>query len=71
MSSIDDGYNKKKKSIRADEEPKENKNINRIQKAYFIDKDLFKALQLKCMQEEINLTEAINQVLRIGLNKYL
>lgn len=58
-------------SIKSDKEQKENKNRDRIQKAYFIDKDLFKALQLKCIQEEINLTEAINQVLRIGLNKYL
>jgi UTP-glucose-1-phosphate uridylyltransferase len=58
-------------SIKSDKEQKENKNRDRIQKAYFIDKDLFKALQLKCMQEEINLTEAINKVLRIGLNKYL
>lgn len=58
-------------SIKSDKEKKENKNIKRVQKSYFIDKDLFKALQLKCIKEEINLTEAINQVLRIGLNKYL
>lgn len=46
-------------------------NTGRVQKAYFIDRDLFKALQKKAMSEEINLTESINIALRKGLEEYL
>lgn len=44
---------------------------DRVQKSYYLDKDLFKALQLKSLKEEINLTEAINSALREGLKGYL
>lgn len=50
---------------------KKSSKTNRIQKAYFFDKDLIKALQYKTMAEEINLTDAINDALRIGLQEYL
>lgn len=56
--------NNKKESISAQKK-------DRVQKSYYLDKDLFKALQLKSFQEEINLTEAINSALREGLKEYL
>lgn len=50
---------------------KETSNKDRVQKSYYLDKDLFKALQKKSMIEEINLTEAVNRALRKGLEDYL
>ena len=79
MSSLHDRENKRQNSIVSSiaglsEEKTNNttsKNKDRIQKAYFIDKDLFKALKMKSINEEINLTEAVNKALRDGLKDYL
>lgn len=51
------------------EKPKKNK--DRVQRAYFLDRDIDKALRRKALEEEKNLTESINDVLRAGLTKYL
>lgn len=48
-----------------------NKNRNRVQRAYFIDRDIDKALRRMALEEEKNLTESINEILRKGLAKYL
>jgi len=50
--------------------PKE-KNKDRVQRSYFLDRDIEKALRRKAIEEEKNLTETINSVLRSGLAEYL
>ena len=47
------------------------KNKDRVQRSYFIDRDLDKALRKMALEEEKKLTEAVNEILRTGLQKYL
>lgn len=47
------------------------KNRNRVQRSYFLDRDLDKALRRMALEEDKNLTETVNSVLREGLRKYL
>ena len=47
------------------------KNKNRVQRSYFLDRDIDKALRRMALEEEKNLTESINKILRNGLSKYL
>lgn len=47
------------------------KNKNRVQRSYFIDCDLDKALKRMALEEEKNLTETMNEILKKGLAKYL
>lgn len=47
------------------------KNKNRVQRSYFIDRDLDKALRKMGLEEDKKLTEVVNELLRIGLQKYL
>lgn len=47
------------------------KNKDRVQRSYFLDRDIDKALRRMALEEEKNLTEAINKILREGLAKYL
>ena len=47
------------------------KNKDRVQRSYFLDRDIDKALRRMALEEEKNLTETINNVLRRGLGKYL
>lgn len=47
------------------------KNKNRVQRSYFIDRDLDKALRKMGLEEDKKLTEAVNEILRAGLQKYL
>lgn len=47
------------------------KNKGRVQRSYFLDRDIDKALRRMALEEDINLTEAVNKVLREGLNNYL
>lgn len=42
-----------------------------VQRSYYLEKDIDKALRAKAMCEEINLTQAINEALRVGLSSYL
>ena len=69
-----------KSIIRAGREPEEEmaekflskgKNANRVQRSYFLDRDIDKALRRMALEEEKNLTETVNDVLRKGLKKYL
>ena len=46
------------------------KNANRVQRSYFLDRDIDKALRRMALEEK-NLTETVNDVLRKGLKKYL
>lgn len=47
------------------------KNKDRVQRSYFIDRDLDKALRKMGLEEDKKLTEAVNEILRKGLKKYL
>ena len=42
-----------------------------MQRSYFLDRDIDKALKRMALDEEKSLTETINEVLRKGLKKYL
>ena len=46
------------------------KNKDRVQRSYFLDRDIDKALRRMALEGEKNLTETINEVLRKGLEKY-
>ena len=47
------------------------KNKDHVQRAYYLDRDIDKALRRMALEEEKNLTETINDVLRSGLKTYL
>ena len=47
------------------------KNKDRVQRSYFLDRDIDKALRTMALEEEKNLTETVNDVLRRALEKYL
>lgn len=49
----------------------EGKNKNRVQRSYFLERDIDKALRRKALEEEKNLTETINEALRQALGEYL
>ena len=46
-------------------------NKNRVQRSYFLDRDIDKALRRMALEEEENLTETVNDILRRGLGGYL
>jgi len=47
------------------------KNKSRVQRSYFLDRDIDRALRRMALEEETNLTKTVNKVLRNGLEKYL
>ena len=55
----------------AAEEKNAKKNSDRVQRAYYLDRDLDKALRRMALEEGKNLTESVNDALRTGLTKYL
>lgn len=69
-----------KSIIGADREPEQEsretpvvkgKNKDRVQRSYFLDRDIDKALRRMALEKECNLTETINDLLRHGLADYL
>ena len=46
------------------------KKKDRVQRSYFLDRDIDKALRRMALEEEKNLTAAVNEILRKGLVKY-
>lgn len=46
-------------------------NKNRVQRSYFLNRDIDKALRRMALEEEKNLTETVNDILRRGLGGYL
>jgi len=44
---------------------------DRVQRSYFLDRDIEKALRRKALEEDQSLTETINNILKEGLRKYL
>ena len=55
----------------AAEEKNAKKNSDRVQRAYYLDRDIDKALRRMALEEGKNLTESVNDALRAGLTKYL
>lgn len=53
------------------EEKRAKKNSDRVQRAYYLDRDIDKALRRMALEEDKNLTESVNDALRAGLTKYL
>ena len=47
------------------------KKKDRVQRSYFLDRDIDKALRRKALEEEKNLTETVNELLRSNLIEYL
>lgn len=47
------------------------RNKDRVQRSYFLDRDIDKALRRMALDKEKNLTETINDLLRMGLEEYL
>lgn len=47
------------------------KNKGRVQRSYFLDRDIDKALKRVALDREKNLTETINEILRECLESYL
>ena len=47
------------------------KNSDWVQRAYYLDRDIDKALRRMALEEDKNLTESVNDALRAGLTKYL
>ena len=47
------------------------KNKDRVQRSYFLDRVIDKALRKKALEEEKTLTETINEILKKGLSEYL
>lgn len=43
----------------------------RVQRSYWLDKEIDKALKKKSLEEDKTLTEAINEALRAALERYL
>ena len=53
------------------ENPTTKEKKDRVQRSYFLDRDIDKALRRMALEREKNLTETLNEVLRIGLREYL
>ena len=49
----------------------EEKKKDRVQRSYFLDRDIDKALRRMALEEDKNLTETVNVLLRRGLEEYL
>lgn len=47
------------------------KNKDRVQRSYFLDRDIDKALRRMALEEGKKLTEIVNELLRNGLSEYL
>lgn len=47
------------------------KKKDRVQRSYFLDRDIDKALRKMALEEGKKLTEIVNELLRDGLSKYL
>ena len=69
-----------KQIIGADREPAaesqetpaaQEKTQDRVQRSYFLDRDVDKALRRMALEEGKKLTEIVNELLRDGLSKYL
>ena len=65
------GAGRQSENAVAAEEKNGKKNSDRVQRTYYLDRDIDKALKKKALEEEKNLTETVNDALRQGLKNYL
>lgn len=65
------GAGRQSENVVAAEEKSVKKNSDRVQRAYYLDRDIDKALRRMALEEGMNLTESVNEILRKGLSKYL
>ena len=65
------GAGRQSENAVAAEEKNAKKNSDRVQRAYYLDRDIDKALRRMALEEGKNLTESVNDALRAGLTKYL
>lgn len=65
------GAGRQSKNTVVAEEKNAKKNGDRVQRAYYLDRDIDKALRRMALEEGKNLTESVNDALRAGLMKYL
>mgnify|MGYP002518662134 CR=1 FL=1 len=65
------GAGRQSENVVVAEEKSVKKNSDRVQRAYYLDRDIDKALRRMALEEEKNLTESVNDALRAGLTKYL
>jgi len=71
LGIIHDAHEWQKKSLLYELEKNGKKNSDRVQRAYYLDRDIDKALRRMALEEGKNLTESINDALRKGLVEYL
>ena len=50
---------------------KKNNSKDRVQRSYFLDRDIDKALRRMAIDKEKNLTEIVNELLKNGLRDYM
>lgn len=53
------------------ETPTEEKKKDRVQRSYFLDRDIDKALRRMALDQDKNLTETVNGIFRKALKDYL
>ena len=65
------GAGRQSENVVVTEEKNAKKNSDRVQRAYYLDRDIDKALRRMALENEKNLTETINDILRKGLEHFL
>ena len=58
-------------TITSDKKAEKEKNNGRIQRSYYIDADIVKALKIKAARESKKMTDVVNEILRTGLKDCL
>ena len=58
-------------TITNDKKTEKEKNNGRIQRSYYIDADIVKALKIKAAREGKKMTDVVNEILRTGLKDCL
>lgn len=58
-------------TITNDKKNEKEKNNGRIQRSYYIDADIVKALKIKAAREGKKMTDVVNEILRTGLKDCL
>lgn len=58
-------------TITSDKKAEKEENNGRIQRSYYIDADIVKALKIKAARESKKMTDVVNEILRTGLKDCL
>lgn len=58
-------------TITSDKKAEKEENNGRIQRSYYIDTDIVKALKIKAAREGKKMTDVVNEILRTGLKDCL